>query len=942
MHFNKKKLSEICAAALIAGGASALVVPAVAVAATAAGTLIKNLATVTYEDSNGNEYSAQSNEAIITVKQVYSAEISEDTVKTAAAGQSVYIQHTLTNTGNGTDTYTLSAGDDASAGDDIDADRVKIYLDSNGNGLADAGEPEITGDITLTAGEVAEIVMEVAIPNTAVSGNTLGVILTAEAHEGTGVAVTGSVDDATASNGADGAEGTNQDLITISSNAVLNYTKSAVLDEADSSITYTLTITNTGNQAATSVVITDDLPKGMMPHATRTPTASGILTSNTGDVLPAITTNAGAISEATDTTDYNNDGDTADTLDSYTITATDASIAPGQTVSITFTADYDPMAFNNDDSAGSANDIAKNIASLTADLDGDGTPETDPIASNPTQTVLPQVFALQTDDTAAGSSPGVNDGGDDDAALNDIQTVDSTADGSTIQFPVTLKNNGSGPDTFDLAVDTGDFPPGTTFTYWNADGSVPLVDTNGEAGPDTGVLDSGEELTFMVKANLPSNPTTDNVADGGDGYTAIVTGTSSGDPSPTPIADSASLYLMNIVAASADLRDTNTPVTDAATDDDALATDADSHIITSGSPAYAADISGTVNIPFHIDNNSGSSDAFQLSAGSSWDGATLGDLPVGWDLDFYKADASGNPTGQPLTSTELLAPNSIGDTTTNHYVAVVKIPGTPSMAPANYIANNDADADLETMDANSDGDGDQPIFIRIASANSGSSDIMVDAIDVNPVRDITLTPPGANQIQPGGSVDYSHTLDNTGNTDEPLELSAVNSLNPDGWNNNVSVPLADGTQKPLSQLEPGDVILGTDDNGDPVNIPFTDADNDGNPEIVLPAGVQIPLTPTVYAPSDAAPGTVDTLTITAESPDTNGPTTTIDDVSEVIVGQVRLTKTVAYDQGCDGTLDSGFEADLTTQIPPNDCAVWQIERRFMFCPCATSSNPVMK
>lgn len=36
-------------------------------AITPAGTVIKNLATVTYQDSLGNEYSAQSNESVVTV-----------------------------------------------------------------------------------------------------------------------------------------------------------------------------------------------------------------------------------------------------------------------------------------------------------------------------------------------------------------------------------------------------------------------------------------------------------------------------------------------------------------------------------------------------------------------------------------------------------------------------------------------------------------------------------------------------------------------------------------------------------------------------------------------------------------------------------------------------------------------------------------------------------
>ena len=82
---------------LAAGAASAVY------AATEAGQTIKNRATVTYEDAAGNVYSAQSNEAVVTVAQVYSATIGSDSAVTASPGQPVYLSYILENTGNGSE-----------------------------------------------------------------------------------------------------------------------------------------------------------------------------------------------------------------------------------------------------------------------------------------------------------------------------------------------------------------------------------------------------------------------------------------------------------------------------------------------------------------------------------------------------------------------------------------------------------------------------------------------------------------------------------------------------------------------------------------------------------------------------------------------------------------------------------------------------------------------
>ena len=157
-------------AALMAAGATFN-----AYGATAAGTEIKNLATVSYEDSAGNSFTAQSNEAVVTVAQVYSATVnSTDTSLTASPGQPVDLSYTLENTGNGADTFVLSAADGIVGGDSIDADSITIYEDSNNNGQADAGEPVISS-VLLNAGEIRSIVVRTDVPTSAIDGDELGV-----------------------------------------------------------------------------------------------------------------------------------------------------------------------------------------------------------------------------------------------------------------------------------------------------------------------------------------------------------------------------------------------------------------------------------------------------------------------------------------------------------------------------------------------------------------------------------------------------------------------------------------------------------------------------------------------------------------------------------------------------------------------------------------------
>lgn len=887
-------------------------------AQTEAGVEIKNLATVTYQDANGNEYSAQSNESVVTVKQVYSAELGSDIDKPAAPGQPVYVQYTLQNTGNGIDTYALAVADLVGEyGDTIDADSIKIFLDEDGDGQASSGEQEIS-EVTLEAGEKARLAIEIAIPNdaSAALGDKLGIRLTAST-------VNGTVTDITSGKGRDGADGTNETLITVTGDAVLNYTKKAVHDVANNQITYTLEVTNTGNKAAKDVLIFDGLPDQTTFVSA---TTAGIISTNTGDVEP----NLVALTETGTSEDLNADGDIADDDEASLgvdlnndgdqvdagvqgIFAKDAELLPNATISISFTVQYDPMTYDNNADGNAYGDVIENIAYLTADIADNGTP-VGPSPTNPVEVPIPQMFGALAEDTDENTGDTVNDGLDDDGD-NDSQFVSQVPAGSTVLFNVAVTNKGNGEDTLELSVDRGTFPVGTTFTLWNADGSVQLTNTNGEFSVDSGELDQDGVLNIQVKAKLPANVNGDN---GGAGFIASLTATSSSDPAVVPASDATSLTLGEIVAPAVDLDDDGANAADPGVNSDELSKPAEYEL--TGRGVFSGSIAGTVNIPLYIDNDSGASDSFQIAAGSQWDGATLGGLPDGWDVKFYAGDGNGNPVGGSIASTDLLP----GGYENYEIIAVVSLPDVAAYALADASYDSDNDSVMEVLDPNSDGDGDYPIFFQITSENTGAMDIMLDAVDVNSVRELSLTPPGANQIQAGGSVDYEHNLENVGNTDETVELTAGN--NQADWNNVIKVDTdCDGVaDTSLGNLQDGDSVCGQDQEGSDVLMSVSGS-ADGNPDITVPAGVNVPLMATVFAPSKAPAGQVDVLTVSATNLDATGPSLIVEDTSTIILGQVRLDKTAAYDPDCDGEPDSPFEVDLSMDVAPQECAVWQIK-----------------
>ena len=270
-------------------------------AQTPAGTQISNSAAATYLDGAGVSRSVTSNTVVTIVQQVASVTLVQNLAKTVAPGTAVTYPVTLTNTGNGPDSFLLTSS--ASGTLNFGA-TIVFYADLNGDGVADNNTP-ITTTPVLAAGDVFNFVISATAPIGALSGQTNTLVATGTSNFAP--AVTAIVTDTT----------------TVTNNAVINTTKAmSAITGAPGSGPYTVTLsyTNTGNSAATAVNLSDVLPAGMTYVAGTgrwSVTGALVLTDATGD-------NQGT----SPTINYSRSG--------QTVTAIVSSVAPGQTGTVTF------------------------------------------------------------------------------------------------------------------------------------------------------------------------------------------------------------------------------------------------------------------------------------------------------------------------------------------------------------------------------------------------------------------------------------------------------------------------------------------------------------------------------------------------------------------------------------------------------------------------------
>lgn len=256
-----------------------LCLPATAVYAlgTPAGTELVSQAVMTYTQG-GSEYTTPSNWSTVQVNEVLDFVVEwQDAAEMPvfAGDQDEPLTFRLLNSGNGMQSFRLT-GLTALAGDDFDPGSLRIYLDTDADGLFDASrdEPYVQGanDPVLAADESLFLFLACDLPENLDAGarGTAKLAVGSDLGYGApGTVIYGAGDDGTdaiigASGGFEEASGSFE-IVTV---AVELVKSASVLDPdggerpvSGAIITYTLRLSVTGTGTARDLLLTDPIPE---------------------------------------------------------------------------------------------------------------------------------------------------------------------------------------------------------------------------------------------------------------------------------------------------------------------------------------------------------------------------------------------------------------------------------------------------------------------------------------------------------------------------------------------------------------------------------------------------------------------------------------------------------------------------------------------------------
>lgn len=493
-------------------------------AGTAPNTVITNQAVLTYRDALNAPRTANSNIATVTVRQVFAVTVTPDSPEAPIAparafatfaGGTRQIPYTLTNPGNGPDTYTLSVTQ--STTDTFDAG-VRILR----------GGTEVTGPITLDPDQSADLIIEATVP--AGTPDALASRFALVATSGGNGTVT---------------DQDNYAQLTVSAAGQLNLDLSVSPTgpvTPGSTLSYTVTATvPSGNPArgVTGVVTVDGAPRsgillsGPLTDQTLAAMGTATFTVGAGNSTPAPTlvrlysTDGGATWTATAPT-------TLATVNAVALLVEGSGdlLAGGDSVSLTFDARVPDGALANT----TISNAVSGVFDGNADGDGADTGER-PVSPATGVTVATvsraAVGPFSFPEAGTPSSGTYTTGGVTIERSGDTQTtVTDVVAGSSVTFRETLRNTGNDTNTFTLAVSGA--PAGWTCTVRTTDGSG----TPGAVIASSVTLAPGATLDFAVTCSVP-------FAAAGTTNTALtVTATPSGGT-----ADTTTSVIANVTAA---------------------------------------------------------------------------------------------------------------------------------------------------------------------------------------------------------------------------------------------------------------------------------------------------------------------------------------------------------------------------------------------------------
>ena len=656
----KRNIFVTSVSLIVAMGMLLIGVKEVGALGTPAGEQIGNAATAIYFDEDNNEFTTESELVITVVAAVCGVNITDGPLSfDAIDGQTIDIPIDIVNTGNSGNTFTLV--------EDAVNYTTLIYLDSNGDGIADATEVAAGAISSITLAnpnETGKIVIQVTANGAAAANETFTLTVT-------GDTVTGCND-------------TVDVTTTVINDALVNANKEVDKSTAvgGETLTYNIPFSNNGTLAAKSipavgfdvapvsrdgVLVVDQIPAGttlVSGSGNGQPTGGplGVVVYSTDDATTWTATEPAVLADVTHIGFFMPDANPADGT-------SEAVLSSGQDGFLNFQVILD-NPFNEPSLK------VENFAQILYRLD-DGTTD----KTTTTGTVETTVPASDTADIAAGGldesagdntgtwtnagggAPWVNGGdgipdaeedveadgadADDPDSFKDDNYASNVSAGSTIEFLHRVQNNSVVDDIINVeVVSVANLPAGAIVEFFNANGTTKLFNTNPleDALLDVGTVSGGGGTQdLIVKIFIPGN-TAAVPLDGTVDHFVDIRFSSTNEPTETDLSRD---NIDGVIGSGADIGAPNTvarvdgPNNDQSDGDTDGTGDSDDILVGPVAPGESIDH------PLHFANTGGSPDTFGLNASN---------LPPGTSAIFLTdPNCDGDPAdGSGTTDTGLV------------------------------------------------------------------------------------------------------------------------------------------------------------------------------------------------------------------------------------------------------------------------------------------------